>query len=101
MTFYAQNLEDKALTRIFANVGSGTCLEVGAHDGVNLSNTYHFEQLGWRCILVEPNSGLCKKIRQARSATLFECAASDQSGEAVLHIGSGNDDVYSSLDSSR
>jgi FkbM family methyltransferase len=99
MSFYAQNYEDKALSRIFSKVVSGTCLEVGAHDGVNLSNTYHFEQRGWRCILVEPNSELCEKIRRNRSALVFECAASDKVGEATLHVGDGTNDVYSSLNS--
>lgn len=96
--FYAQYDEDRALAHIFAQVGRGTCLEVGANDGVNLSNTYYFEQLGWQCILVEPNSDCCNKIRKARQATLFECAASEKEGYAVLHVGSGSDDVYSSLE---
>jgi len=96
--FHAQNDEDRALARIFAKTERGTCLEVGANDGVNLSNTYYFEELGWQCILVEPNSDCCNKIRKSRQATLFECAASEKEGYAVLHVGSGSDDVYSSLE---
>lgn len=96
--FYAQNGEDRALAHVFAGTDRGTCLEVGANDGVHLSNTYYFEQLGWHCILVEPNSASCNKIRQSRQATLFECAASEKEGSAVLHVGSGSDDVYSSLE---
>ncbi|MGA3257770.1 MAG: FkbM family methyltransferase [Bryobacteraceae bacterium] len=95
--FYSQFGEDRVLAQIYARTDSGTCLEVGANDGVNLSNTYHFEQSGWQCILVEPNSDCCTKIRKVRQATLFECAASEQEGSAVLHVGSGSDDVYSSL----
>ncbi|MCL4841082.1 MAG: FkbM family methyltransferase [Bryobacteraceae bacterium] len=96
--FYAQYDEDRALAHIFARTERGTCLEVGANDGVHLSNTYHFEQLGWRCILVEPNSDCCDRIRKCRQATLFECAASATEGQAVLHVGYGSDDVYSSLE---
>jgi FkbM family methyltransferase len=51
--------------------------------------------------LVEPNSTCCTKIRGSRLATLFECAASDKEGQAVLHVGSGSDDVYSSLEAQR
>ena len=97
--FYGQNGEDRVLAKIFPGK-SGTCLEVGANDGVHLSNTYHFERSGWRCILVEPNQRLCDKIRKVRTATLFECAASEKAGEAVLHVGTGRDDVYSSLERS-
>jgi len=96
--FYAQYDEDKVLAHIFARTEQGTCLEVGANDGISLSNTYYFEQLGWRCILIEPNRDCCNKIRSWRRASLFECAASEKEGSAVLHVGSGSDDVYSSLD---
>jgi FkbM family methyltransferase len=98
--FNSQNCEDRALSSIFSGK-SGTCMEVGAHDGVHLSNTYYFEQVGWRCILVEPNGELCEKIRRNRRATVFECAASDQVGQVVLYAGEGSDDVYSSLESPR
>jgi FkbM family methyltransferase len=33
----------------------GTCVEVGAVDGVRCSNTLHFEQAGWQCLCIEPN----------------------------------------------
>jgi FkbM family methyltransferase len=95
--FYAQNDEDRALAQIFAKTVRGTCLEVGANDGVTLSNTYYFERIGWRCILVEPNRDCCKKIRQARQAMLFECAASEKEGNSVLFVGDGHDDVFSSF----
>ena len=95
--FYAQNGEDKALAEIFSSVNGGTCCEVGAHDGIHFSNTYYFEQAGWRCILVEPNSTLCDEIRRSRKASVFECAASERCGTATLYLGSGSQDVYSSL----
>jgi FkbM family methyltransferase len=97
-SYYSQNFEDKALSYIFPGK-VGCCVEVGAHDGIYLSNTYHFEQLGWRCILVEPNRESCKKIREVRNAVVFECAASDQIGQAWFCAGNGRDAVYSGLES--
>jgi FkbM family methyltransferase len=96
---YSQNGEDQALARIFGD-RPGVCVEVGAHDGVTLSNTYYFERLGWRCVLVEPNPTLCKKIRTRRGerTILFECAASSADGTATLKMGSGADDVFSSIE---
>jgi FkbM family methyltransferase len=65
-------------------------LEVGAFDGVGLSNSLLHEQLGWDCILVEPNPNLCDRIRKNRpSARLFECAASGSRGTAPLSFGMG------------
>lgn len=101
-SFYSQNLEDKTLAYIFRGK-VGTCVEVGAYDGIYLSNTYHFEQLGWRCILIEPNRDLCKRIREVRNnAMVFECAASDQTTQAWLYAGGNDrDDMYSSLEPSK
>lgn len=45
MSFILKTGEDEALSEIFGN-RPGVCVEVGANDGVTLSNTYHFEQLG-------------------------------------------------------
>jgi FkbM family methyltransferase len=97
-SFFSQNGEDQVLSKIFKQI-PGVCVEVGAHNGVDLSNTYHFEQIGWTCILVEPNPILCRDIRQRRSAnsTLFECAASNRSGMSPLNVGLGTLDVYSTL----
>jgi len=95
-TFYSQYGEDRLLSQIFSG-STGVCVEVGAHNGVDLSNSYYFEQLGWQCILIEPNPALCSIIRQSRTGLLFECAASERSGDAVLHLAEGAD-VYSTLE---
>lgn len=96
-TFYAEYREDRILARLLPDA-AGTCLEVGAYDGVDRSNTYLFERHGWRCILVEPNSELCERIRASRTAVVFECAASEKCGEAVLYLGAGINDLCSSLE---
>jgi FkbM family methyltransferase len=97
--WHSQNGEDELLARMFG-LHVGTCVEVGAHDGVTFSNTYAFERLGWKCILVEGNAELCRQIRLRRgdSAVVFECAASGSNGTAVMKVGCGTDDVYSTLE---
>ncbi len=82
---YSQFREDKILDRIFLDK-TGTCVEVGANDGITGSTTYYFEKKGWKCVLVEPIPELCEKIRQFRSAFVFECAASSETGENVFYV---------------
>jgi FkbM family methyltransferase len=89
LAFHSQFGEDRILSEIFAGVSRGTCVEVGANDGINDSNSYHFEKLGWKCILVEPNAELCREIRASRQAQLFECAASNEGGMATLSVAEG------------
>lgn len=48
-----------------------------------------FEKLGWKCILVEPNPSLCRKIREQRNALLYECAASNQNDTRTLYVVEG------------
>ncbi len=87
--FYSQFGEDRILSRIFRGKRRGACVEVGANDGVHGSTSLHFEGLGWRCILIEPNPELCREIRARRKAELFECAASDRPGTLTLHVAQG------------
>jgi FkbM family methyltransferase len=85
-TYFAQFGEDEILAVIFGGRERGTCVEVGAHDGVNGSNTLYFERRGWDCVLVEPVPALVAAIRRQRQCTVVECAASSHDAEATLQV---------------
>jgi len=87
--YYSQFGEDEILAEIFRKKDKGLCIEVGANDGVNDSNTLYFEKIGWDCILVEPNPNLCRNIRATRSSRLYEVAVSDKIGEVTLFVAEG------------
>jgi FkbM family methyltransferase len=87
--YYSQFGEDRILADLFGRRRDGLCVEVGANDGQHGSTSLHFEESGWRCILVEPNPDLCQLIRSRRSAKVFEFAASDREDVATLHIVEG------------
>lgn len=91
MKFYSQFAEDKILSQIFNDKVHGTCIEVGANNGIDDSTSFYFEKIGWDCILVEPNPYLCQEIRQVRKAKLFEYAASNKNGMTMLHVVEGSD----------
>jgi len=97
MKWYSQYGEDTLLAKIFDGK-KGLCIEVGANDGIKYSNTKHFEEIGWQCILIEPTPSLCVKIRKNRTGKLFECAASSVEGEMMLHVAEGHD-LFSSIES--
>lgn len=86
--FYAQYGEDKILNKIF-DKNIGTCVEVGGFDGVTGSNTYFFEKLGWRCLIVEPMPDFCQKIRSIRNCEIAEIAASDKVGDVEFYVAAG------------
>jgi len=87
--FYSQSGEDTRLADIFKGQRLGTCLEVGALDGVKDSTTYYFEKRGWSCVLVEANPELAERARENRSAQVFSCAAGDRTGTMRFLIAEG------------
>ena len=58
--------EDRILWQVFRRRPTGYFIEVGAYDGVTLSNTYFLEQMGWSGLLIEPIHALCQKAADAR-----------------------------------
>ncbi|MDP2430959.1 MAG: FkbM family methyltransferase [Pseudomonadota bacterium] len=74
-TFRAQNGEDRWLDEFFAHKRGGYFVDVGAYDGVDLSNSYHFEQIGWSGILAEPDPDNAAHCRASRPGSrTFQCA---------------------------
>ena len=90
--FRAQFGEDRILDQVFRGKRSGYFIEVGAYDGVSLSNTYCFERLGWHGILVEPIKPLCVKAAAARPRSRVvhaACGRHDQRGAATFTVTQG------------
>lgn len=95
--YYAQYGEDILLSRIFQGKADGVAVEVGAFDGVSGSNTAYFQDIGWTCVLVEPNPALAQAVRNVRPAALvFEYAlGAHAEGELVLSIPTGAETLAS------
>jgi FkbM family methyltransferase len=92
--YYAQFGEDKILNGIFSKK-RGTAVEVGGFDGITGSNSYFFERLGWRTLVVEPNPLLANRIRENRSTLVAECAVGDCDGEVTLNVPAGGETLAS------
>ena len=100
-TFYSSHEQDKQLIEQFPwwlKKDKGTFLEMGALDGKRVSNTkFFYDSLGWRGVLVEPQSACREMIAQHRpedtvfanaSCADFKTLAFDQvPGECVGGVG--------------
>lgn len=85
---YAQHGEDGLLAERFGS-RHGVFVEVGAYNGVDLSNTYLLERdHGWTGLLVEPSPTQAASCRELRSCAVAEAAAvaPDEVGTVTLHI---------------
>jgi FkbM family methyltransferase len=73
--FKSQFGEDRLLAEFFANKQTGFYVEVGAYNGVDLSNTYYFEKTGWTGILVEADPVVAEGCREVRGGSVVcQCA---------------------------
>ncbi|MCH9620660.1 MAG: hypothetical protein S4CHLAM20_00610 [Chlamydiia bacterium] len=61
---YTQYGEDGIIEEIFNRIGvkKGFCVEFGAMDGVDISNTRHLLDNGWEGVMIEPNNEQYKKL---------------------------------------
>lgn len=81
-TYYSQVGQDRYLNeQVFKNKKNGVFVDIGAFDGVTISNTYFFEkELGWTGICFEPQeeafAALCKK----RSCLCINACVAPQEG---------------------
>lgn len=80
-SFRAQNGEDRWLADFFGNKTDGYFVDVGAYNGVDLSNSYHFEHIGWTGILVEPDPDRGAHCAAARPRSRTFCCAAVGSAE--------------------
>lgn len=99
MQHFTQNDEQQVILRELAHIKSGNFLDIGAHDGENLSNTRALALSGWRGTLVEPNPclflNLLARYRGDDKFTLINAAMSDKSGLATFSY-DGSEHQYSS-----
>lgn len=79
--FYSQDGQDKFISKLLRDKKNGFFLDVGAHDGIQFSNSFYFEKnLNWSGICIEPNPEVYKQLIKNRSCISLNCCISNQSG---------------------
>lgn len=83
----SQNGEDYLLLTAFGSQDRGFFIDVGAFDGVHLSNTWALEQIGWQGICVEPSRRVFPILAANRPRSVcIEAAVGSSCGKATLHM---------------
>ena len=84
--FFSQNNQDEWVDQFLKQKTNGIFLEVGAVDGVSLSNTLFFErERNWTGLLIEPNRKLYDQLATVhrKAYTINTCLSLDQEINAV------------------
>jgi FkbM family methyltransferase len=89
MSFYSQHGEDSYIKNLFPGKNNGVCIEIGAYDGISLSNTKHFEEIGWRALCIEPIESAFEKCKNVRKEC-YKCCISEKDSEnknfTIFHL---------------
>jgi FkbM family methyltransferase len=102
---YSQNNEEQIILDYFKDF-KGHLLDIGANDGITLSNSRKLIELGWSADLVEPASIPFKQLealyKENNKVKLHNCAISDFTGLTSFyvsgeHLGTGDSGLLSTL----
>lgn len=81
MEFTSQVGQDKWVCEFFNYKKNGYFIDLGANDGIWLSNTYYLEkELGWKGLCIEPGQTPFNALRSNRSCTCLRKFISDSDG---------------------
>lgn len=94
---YSQNKEEEIILNHFKNF-KGTFLDLGAYDGVDLSNTRALTELGWSGICIEPNpvifERLCHNLKAFNKVIEYKFALGTENKTVTMQM---NDSYYSTV----
>lgn len=98
-TYYSQFGQDKFVNEhFFHDKTNGVFIDIGAHNGILLSNTYFFEQQrNWRGICIEPLPEIYKELCQRRTCHCVRGCIAPFNGTATLLQVVGYSEMLSGL----
>jgi FkbM family methyltransferase len=97
---YCQFNEEQIIQEYFGQDYIGVCLEIGSSDGIAGSNSFFFEQKGWKCLCIEPNFDYFEQCSKNRVLSLNYAVGSqniDNVEFTIVRLNNGNESAISSL----
>jgi FkbM family methyltransferase len=98
ISFPGQAGQDLLAYLYFRGKKDGFFLDIGAHDGRTHSNSFVFEQLGWRGVCVEPLPDVFKLLRRNRRCDCYQAALAGRSDPQAGFIHALGMDTLSGLE---
>ncbi|MFN8994821.1 MAG: FkbM family methyltransferase [Pseudomonadota bacterium] len=81
---YSQNNEQDIILQYFGN-RKGFFLDIGANDGITLSNTYALQLQEWKGVLIEPSEEAFNRIKASNGVQKFNVAIGTEDGHCTFH----------------
>ena len=81
---YSQNNEQDVILQYFGD-RKGFFLDIGANDGITLSNTYALQLQDWIGVLIEPSEEAFNRIEASNRVQKFNVAIGTADGHCTFH----------------
>jgi FkbM family methyltransferase len=81
---YSQNNEQDIILQYFGS-RKGFFLDIGANDGITLSNTYALQLQEWKGVLIEPSEEAFNRIKVRYGVQKFNVAIGTEDGHCTFH----------------
>ncbi|MEI0607955.1 FkbM family methyltransferase [Brachyspira pulli] len=83
INFQSEIEQDFISYLVFSGKKKGFFIDIGANDGIRISNTYFFEKLGWSGICIEANPTIYEQLQKNRNCDLYNVAILDKKMDNV------------------
>lgn len=82
---FSQHADDYIAWQLLGKKRKGLVVEVGAFDGIHLSNSYYLNLLGWKSVCIEPNPDIFKYLVKNRptSANINKAVVSNEKTKVI------------------
>jgi FkbM family methyltransferase len=98
MKYYSQYNQDYWIDQLLEQKEKGVFLDIGANDGITISNSYFFEKnRNWEGICVEPLANVFAKLDKNRECHKVNACVSDKNGKEVFFRIEGYTEMLSGL----
>jgi FkbM family methyltransferase len=96
--YYSQYQQDRYIDFFFSKKSKGIFLDIGANDGISLSNTYFFEkERSWSGICIEPIPSSFEKLKANRNCILENCCVLDKENVVTFREVTGPSEMLSGI----
>ena len=84
--YYGQWETDSIISNYFDEDFVGTCIEVGAGDGIKGSNTKYFEDRGWKTLCIEANPEFEDNLKSCREDVVMTAVGSVENEQVDFNV---------------
>ena len=97
--YFSQYRQDEFIDKVVLNKKRiGFFVDIGAHDGINLSNTYFFEtKRRFKGLCVEPNPNVFEKLVENRNCNVMNVCIGSDAGTVKFLVLAGYSEMLSGI----